>query len=349
MAKFNQMSTKKLNSILETSTDETEKAEIMAVLNARSQATSSAPNVSDADALSPEEQAVIGAANNENGADVPVADKKPAKATKMSEAERAELADKLRVECVNHKCQVVPFNSITWVDGVVASIIEEKRTNKVLYAVKTSDGRRVVKAFGSELIKIFDEVVEPEKKTFRKASKEKPEWMPEDIETAINELTPNVGKLVSYVETGALGKAVDNAKTVTGRIVSLVPNKRTQTILYRIELLADEASDGGTKKYAHKSSSCKDLAIEGRLDEVGQKINEAFVNRRSHEKSSTAYTAKTNEEKLIFAKEKLAKFEAKLEDTKMRVEKWKDEVAKYEDAIKEASTATEEQSDADLM
>lgn len=342
---YKQMSTKKLTSLLVATNDEATKKAIQKVLDARKAATT--PSTFEANELSPEEQAAINAANNSQN-ETETKPKKSAK-VKMTDEECKALADKLRVECVNHKCQVVPFNSINWVDGVVASIIEEKRTNKVLYAVKTDDGRRIVKAYGSELIKIFDEVVEPEKKSIRRSSKEeKPEWTPEEIEAAVKELIPNVGKLVSFAETGALGREIENAKTLTGRIVSLVPNKRTQTILYRIELASDD--ENAPKKYAHKISTCKTLAIEETLDEEGQKINDSFVKRRSGEKVGSGYTVKSPEEKLAFAKEKVAKFEAKFEDIKEKIEKWKAEVSKLEAQLNASSNNNTEEANAeDLM
>lgn len=355
---YKQLSTRKLNSLLIATKDEAEKAKIQEVLDARNQVSTAKPDVLNTgnDELSPEEQAAIDAATK-NDSDENSGTKTAARTpkVKMTEDERIALAEKLRTECVNHKCQVVPFNSIQWVDGVIASIIEEKRTNKVLYAVKTEDGRRIVKAYGSELIKIFDEVVEPEKKAFRRSNKEeKPEWTPEEIEAAVNELIPNVGKLVSFAETGALGKEIENAKTLTGRIISLVPNKRNQTVLYRIELNSEDAD--APKKYAHKVSTCKTLAIEEALDEEGQKINDAFVKRRSSEKNTSGYTSMTTEEKLVFAKEKVAKFEAKFDDIRARIEKWKNEVAKLEEIIKnsnenaaDAVTDTNNENEEDLM
>ena len=327
---YKQMSTKKLNSLLVATKDEAEKAKIQEVLNARQAAT--APKVlntekpSTDDELSPEEKAAIDAATANDATATTKKPKKEPKA-KMTDDERKALADKLRIECVNHKCQVVPFNSINWIDGVIVSIIEEKRTSKVLYAVKTDDGRRIVKAYGSELIKIFDETVEPEKRAHRTSpNEEKAEWTPDEIKAAVDELTPNVGKLVSYVETGALGKEIEGAKTLTGRIVSLVPNKRAHTILYRIELISEDGE--ATKKYAHKISTSKALVIEDTLDEEGQKINAAFVKRHSGEKASFGYTSKTPEEKLAFAKDKLAKFEAKLVNVKESIAKWQNEIVK---------------------
>ena len=52
-------------------------------------------------------------------------------------------------------------------------MIEEKRSNKVLYAIKTDDGRRIIKVHDSNLVRILDEVVEPEKKARARKAKDR--------------------------------------------------------------------------------------------------------------------------------------------------------------------------------
>lgn len=358
---YAQMPTKKLTALLETTTDETEKAAIEAVLTKRGQL---APK-NDAPAaeakgvdpeLSPEEQAAIDAANA-SGAEG--SESKPAKEKKAkpTDEERIALAAKLREEAVGHKCQVVPFNSITWVNGVVVSIVEEKRTNKCLYAVKADDGRRIVKAYGSELIKISDEVVElahaPRGGHAKK--EELPEWTAEEIEKAIQEVIGNVGKQISYVETGALGKEIENAPTILGRIVSLVPNKRNHTILYRIEIQpAEDAPEGTPKKYAHKVTTNSKLAIAEELDDEGKKINEAFIAR--HNGESKSYKAKTPEEALAIAEQQLKKAEANIEKWTAKINELKAKIGDTDDTGDAGAPAgdvdengSEEGSSEDLM
>lgn len=343
---YNQMSTKKLNALLETASDD-EKTAIQEVLDKRNAASAGA-GAQNGSELSEEEKAAIAAAEAENGgtAEQPA---KPAKekAPKMTDEEREALAEKLRAEAVDHKCQVVPFNSIEWVDGVIVAIIEEKRTNKVLFAIKADDGRRIVKAHDSQLIKILDETVERAKRT-RGARKsddaaEASDWTDEEIEAAINEVVGNVGKTVSYPEAGAYGQIAENAATVTGRIISLVPAKRSKSILYRIEL--DQDDKDAPKKYAHKVSTLDSLEIAEELDEVGQKINDAYVARRNREPS--APKEKLNE-KQVFDKAttNLAKAEEALEKAKALVEKRKVELDKakeaYNAAIAEGKTFEDE-------
>ena len=344
---FKQMSTKKLNALLETASDE-EKAQIQEVLNARNAASAGAGAGAPAEGgeLSEEEKAAIAAAEAEAGTKPENEAPKKEKAPKMTDEERAALAEKLRVEAVDHKCKVVPFNSIEWVDGVIVSIIEEKRTNKVMFAVKTDDGRRVVKAHDSQLIKILDETVERAKRTRGSHKSENggtdEPWTDEEIETAIKEVIGNVGKTVSYPEAGAYGQIAENAATVTGRIVSLVPSKRSKSILYRIEL--DQEDANAPKKYAHKVSTLDTLQIAEELDEVGQKINEAFSARR-YKEPTEAKPAKNEKEAFEYATEMLEKAKVQLEKAKQIVEKREAALAKakevYEAAVAEGKTFDE--------
>lgn len=323
---YAQMPTKKLNALLKSVTDENEKAAIEQVLAKRGQLASgdNAPATMNPNAeLSAEEQAAIDAAN---GTDADASEKQAANTKKAkvkpTDEERAALAAKLREEAVGHKCQVVPFNSIEWVNGVIVAIVEEKRTNKCLYAVKADDGRRIVKAYGSELIKISDETVELTRTPRGKSSKEElPEWTHEEIEKAVQEVISNVGKQISYVETGALGAEIENAPTILGRIISLVPNKRNHTILYRIEIQpAEDAPEGTPKKYAHKVTTNDKLAIAEELDYEGKKINEAFIARRNGERKTP--TAKTPEEALAIAEQQLKKAEEHKAKAEASIEKW---------------------------
>lgn len=326
---YAQMPTKKLNALLETVTDEKEKAAIEKVLAKRGQFASSndAPaTVNPNTELSAEEQAAIDAAN---GTDADASEKQAANTVKKvkvkpTDEERAALAAKLREEAVGHKCQVVPFNSIEWINGVIVAIVEEKRTNKCLYAVKANDGRRIVKAYGSELIKISEEVVELTRapRGHNGTSKEElPEWTHEEIDKAVQDVIGNVGKQISYVETGALGAEIENAPTILGRIVSLVPNKRNHTILYRIEIQpAEDAPEGTPKKYAHKVTTNDKLTIAEELDDEGKKINEAFIARRNGERKTP--TAKTPEEALAIAEQQLKKAEEHKAKAEASIEKW---------------------------
>lgn len=350
MANFKQMSTKKLNSLLaDVNTSVEDKAAIEEVLKTRNAVSAGA----EAPALSAEEAEAIAKAEGEAApAKAKPATKKAE--NKMTDEERTALAEKLRAEAVNHRCEVVPFNSLEWVPGVVASIIEEKRTNKVMFAVKTDDGRRIIKSHDSQLIKILDEVVEIAKKvrSNKKTQLDEngnpiegstmAEWTEEAIEEAVKEVIGNVGKTISYPEAGAYGEVVEGAPIVTGRIVSLVPNKRQQTILYRIEL--DQPNEDGSKKYAHKVTTNENLKIAETLDEAGQKINDSFTARRYKEVApKVAMTPeeafKTAEASLNKAKEAVAKAQATLEKRQAAYDEAK---AAYEASLKENESTQED-------
>lgn len=354
---FKQMSTKKLNALMETASEE-DKALIQEVLDTRAAAKIGAEAPAQSSELSEEEKAAIATAEAESGAAKPEEKKAGApKKEKMTNEERIALVEKLRVEAVDHKCRVVPFNSIEWVDGVVVSIIEEKRNNKVLYAVKTDDGRRIVKAYDSKLIQILEETVERAKRTRGSHTPKldadgnpiediQEPWTDEEIEAAIQEVIGNVGKTVSFPEAGAYGQVAENAATITGRIISLVPAKRTKTILYRIEVDQPDAEENAPKKYAHKVSTLDTLEIAEELDEIGATINEKFRARRYNE---AAPKEKMNKkQRFDFATNNLAKAKAALEKQQQLVEKREKELEAariaYEEAVANGETFPEEES-----
>ena len=142
--KFLQMTTKKLNALLATASDEDKKA-IEAVLAAREQAqASAAPAVLEATAeetpaapasdeetqLTPEEEAALKAAEENGGVNPMYTGRTAERKPKASDEERHALAEKLKAEVVNHRCQAVPFNTAEWVNGYIAGVIEEKRGNQ---------------------------------------------------------------------------------------------------------------------------------------------------------------------------------------------------------------------------
>ena len=334
------MSTKKLNSLLETANDE-DKAKIEEVLNKRSNAVAT-PEVDDETATE--------AVENDQTENVEANDEAQAKAAKMTDDDRHALAEELRATVLNHRCEVVPFNTIEWVPGTIVGIIEDKRSNKVMYAVKTDDGRRIVKAYGTNLLRVLDETVEPAKRGRSNKATQLDEngnpintntdWTDEEIEESIKAVIGNVGKTISYPKTGALGVEVEG-ETETGRIVSLVPNKRQKTILYRIEV--DQLEGATEKKYAHKVTSNESLVLADELDEIGKTINEKFVARRYKETANVA--SLTPEEAFKAAEASLNKAKEQLERQKATVAKREEAYAKakeaYEASLLDGETTTE--------
>lgn len=372
--KFSQMTTKKLNALLATASDEDKKA-IEAVLAAREQAqapaapaapeataeeTPAAPASEEETQLSPEEEAAIKAAE-ENGGLNPLYNGSKAtqeKKPKMTDEERHALAEELKKN-VNHRCQAVPFNTAEWVDGYIAGVIEEKRSNKVLYAIKTDDGRRIVKVHDSNLVRILDEVVEPEKKARARKAKDpvdKVEWTPEAIAEEVNEVIGNIGKTVEfekYRTTDENGE--EHIEMVIGRIVAIVPDKRAQRLLYRISVPAPIEGNPLATKTMHKVVKAGGIKIAEEFDEEGAQLNAKYLERREAAATRTPFTPQDRvircEENVKKAEEKLQKAQEELEAKKKQLEDAKKELDEYfagqangETAEAPAETTAEEES-----
>ena len=354
--KFLQMTTKKLNALLATASDEDKKA-IEAVLAAREQAQApAAPAAPEATAeetpaneeetqLSLEEEAAIKAAE-ENGGLNPLYNGSKAtqeKKPKMTDEDRHALAEELKKN-VNHRCQAVPFNTVEWVDGYIAGVIEEKRSNRVLYAIKTDDGRRIVKVHDSNLVRILDEVVEPEKKIRARKAKDpvdKIEWTPEVIAEEVNEVIGNVGKTVEfekYRTTDENGE--EHIEMVVGRIVTIVPDKRAQRLLYRISVPTPIEGNPLATKTMHKVVKAEGLKIAEEFDEEGAQLNAKYLERREASAIRNPLTAQDRvircEENVKRAEEKLQKAQEELEAKKKQLLDAKKELDLYPGQVNEA-------------
>lgn len=349
------MATKKLNALLATASDEDKKA-IEAVLAAREQAQASVPEetqpeetqpeVADSaqesgdteNPLTPEEEAAIKAAE-ENGGINPMGGSSKAaqeKKPKMTDEDRHALAEELRKN-VNHRCHAVPFNAVEWVDGYIAGVIEEKRSNRVLYAIKTDDGRRIVKVHDSGLVRILDEVVEPEKRAYARRAKDpadKVEWTPEVIAEEVNEVIGNVGKPVEfekYRTTDENGE--EHVEMVIGRIVAVVPDKRAQRLLYRISVPAPIEGNPLAMKTMYRIVNAGGLKIAEEFDEEGARLNAKYLERREAAAIRAPFTLQDyvirREESVRRAKEKLQKAQEELEAKKKQLEDAKKELDEY--------------------
>ena len=357
--KFSQMTTKKLNALLATASDEDKKA-IEAVLAAREATAEETPASEEETQLSPEEEAAIKAAE-ENGGLNPLYNGSKAtreKKPKMTDEDRHALAEELKKN-VNHRCQAVPFNTAEWVDGYIVGVIEEKRSNKVLYAIKTDDGRRIIKVHDSNLVRILDEVVEPEKKARARKAKDpadKVEWTPEAIAEEVNEVIGNVGKTVElekYRTTDENGE--EHIEMVVGRIVAIVPDKRAQRLLYRISVPAPIEGNPLATKTMHKIVKAEGIKIAEEFDEEGAQLNAKYLERREAAATRTPLTSQDRvircEENVKKAEEKLQKAQEELEAKKKQLEDAKKELDEYlagqangETAEAPAETTAEEES-----
>ena len=348
--KFSQMTTKKLNALLATASDK-DKVEIEAVLAAREQAQASVSGETQSEVanfvqefedtenpLTPEEEAAIKAAEENNGVN-PMSNSSKAtleKKPKMTDEECHALAEELKKN-INHRCQAVPFNTVEWVDGYIAGVVEEKRNNKVLYAIKTDDGRRIVKVHDSNLVRILDEVVEPEKKARARKAKDpadKIEWTPEAIAEEVNEVIGNIGKTIEfekYRTTDENGE--EHIEMVIGRIIAIVPDKRAQRLLYRISVPTPIEGNPLATKTMHKIVKAEGIKIAEEFDEEGAQLNAKYLKRREAAATRTPFTLQDRvircEENVKKAEEKLQKAQEELEAKKKQLEDAKKELDEY--------------------
>lgn len=370
--KFSQMTTKKLNALLATASDEDKKA-IEAVLAAREQSQVSVPGETQFEVansvqefedtenpLTPEEKAAIKAAE-ENGGINPMSNSSKAtqeKKPKMTDEDRHALAEELKKN-VNHRCQAVPFNTIEWVDGYITGVIEEKRSNRVLYAIKTDDGRRIVKVHDSNLVRILDEIVEPKKRVHVHKAKDpvdKVEWTPEAIAEEVNEVIGNVGKTVEFEKYRTADEnGEEHIEMVIGRIVAIVPDKRAQSLLYRISVPTPIEGNPVATKTMHRVVKAEGLKIAEELDEEGAQLNAKYLERREAIATRTPFTLQDRvircEENVKKAEGKLQKAQEELEAKKKQLENAKNELDEYlagqanrETAEAPAETTAEEES-----
>lgn len=149
-------------------------------------------------------------------------------------------------ENVGHRCKVVPFNTAEWVDGHIAGVQTDARTGKILYIIKTDDGRRLVKMVDSKLLKIATETVEVKPK--REA---RTEWTEEELHALIMTQSSKIGLPVTFTS---------GEQTREGRIVGLTPDRRTSTLLLKIK-----CADG---TIAHKVHDSKDVDYQHPDDEA---------------------------------------------------------------------------------
>ena len=207
---FEKLTTKKLNALLNSASEE-EKALIQAELDKRSEAQAAVTSAQgegyyeraakgkdhyemEASELSPEEQAIIEAAEAEEKEG-----KATSKKTNLSltpeeiEARKAEMT-----ENIGHVVKVMPNGEVEWMEGYIAGVQHDKRSNVCMYIVKVN-GKTVRKAYGAKSLIITEEVkeiVKAEKKVrVSKATGEaKAKRTYEEAEELRENAKPNVGR-----------------------------------------------------------------------------------------------------------------------------------------------------------
>lgn len=321
------MTTKKLNAMYATASDEEKQAiaQELAEREAAQTAEAKPQEYNNPDYTpTPEDEAAWAEAEKNGG-------KVPTKA-RRTEEELLLLAEQLK-DKVGHRCvAVVPAIGPEKLTGTIIAVVANKSAAQAFYTIKLDNGKKTSKAWDSPLIEILEEVVEVADK--RTSTKKKEEWTDESLKTLMDSLSCNIGKLVT-LEDGR-----------QGRIISLVPDKRTQVLMYRISV--DGTTEDGQKvtTMAYRVYTSTGITIEADFDEDGKALNDKYVARREKAANKVEKEPTDPREKLATAKLALEKAETSLAKAQELVEKRRKaveaaeaEVAKLKES--EAAEATE--------
>lgn len=329
---FATMTSKKLTALLETA-NEADAAEIKKILEARGQKVESTE-----EAPAPAAEAPAAPAAEEQKAETkaaPAAETEEEKAAreKAEEEAREALTAELKEKNVGHKCKVVPFGQIEYVEGTIIGVMHDKRNKKVMYAIRLADGRRILKSHGANYFEILEEV--------NTEATVKAKRAPRTSTGTKKELDPNwdakaeAAKHFEYV-----GKLITVDENTDARITAIVPDKRSQRILYRAEYEIEKVVDDKTEvetKVIHKTSS-EELIASLKSDDKTAKLNAKYVKRQEEAAKREPSTPKTYEQKLADMDARITKVQ---ETLKKLQEQRAEMVAKHEAAEAEAEKPAE--------
>lgn len=314
--KFAQMSTKKLNALLETANEE-DAAAINAILESRNAKQAAAAPEENPAELSEEEKQAIAAAEQEAPSDA-MTESKANKvggrkaSPKMSEEELEALLAEAKNN-VGHRCEVTLPGTAIKVNGTILTTLKDKRAMQVYYQVETDavddmESRKIYKKATSPDITVLDEVVELKKKTSSKVrvAKEKMEAGEWEAESSA----------VREVAAENIGKTVDLGEGRTGRIVNLLNDKRSCGLYYRIEFTDENELKKTTHKIINYTKNDQGqyvleplVGMSAEFDEKGLEVNKAFQERKTREPRK----ALTPEEKVLACEEAVKKARISLE------------------------------------
>lgn len=222
---------------------------------------------------------------------------------------------------VAHKCQVLCTNiSTDWLEGVITGVNKNTKMGTAYFSIKLESGKIVTKVYGSNTIKISDEVVEIKKASRARVAKEP--WTPEVLTELVRKYSAKVGAMLT------------KSDGTVGRIISIVPDKRSQSILFKLKVVNEEGVASTAFCVANSASTGYTIAED--FDEEGDAINEKYISR--FEKAA-AKKAVTPEEKLAAATADLEKAVAALEKAQALVETKRTALAKLQDELMKGSEA----------
>ena len=304
---FEKLTTKKLNALLNSASDE-EKALIQAELDKRSEAQAAANSAEEAQynsngkghyemeasELSPEEQAIVDAAEAEEKAG-----KATSKKTHLSmtpeeiEARKAEMT-----ENVGHVVKVMPNGEVEWMEGYISGVQHDKRSNALMYIVKV-DGKTVRKAYGAKSLIITEEV-----KEIVKAEKK----------VRTSKATGEVKAKRTYEEAEELR---ENAKPNVGRY-AMLPVGEEKVKVYANGIMLDKRSNAVLFAFKNEEGKTLYKAVDNQAIEWLDEWNEK--KRESASAPKATLNPKQKHEdlavKLAKAEEAAAKAQAKVEELK---------------------------------
>jgi hypothetical protein len=211
---YAKMSQKSLLALLgNNETTEEEKAAIQEVLDARAQ---------EAAGISQETPTVV-----EVDADDAEPSEDETKAKEAQVAARQAVVDGMR-EMIGHKAQVVPFNTATWVTGVVTGVLDDQRAKNPLWIVKDLESGKIIrKAFGSDLIKVSETEKVAIPKNVR--SQKGVEYTEKQIMEQLADAYQQIGKYAEIVEFNNKDGEVTKAL-----IIGAMHEKRSNRVMYRM-------------------------------------------------------------------------------------------------------------------
>lgn len=313
---FATMTSKKLNALLETA-NEADATEIKKILEARGQKFENSETPTAEAAETTAEAPTTEAA--ETAAPAVETEAEKAAREKAEEEAREALAAELKEKNMGHKCKVVPFGKIEYMEGTIIGIMHDKRNKKVMYAIRLADGRRILKSHNAEYFEIFEEVnTEATAKRAPRASGTKKELDPNwDAKAEAAKHFEHVGKLITIDEN------------TDARITAIVPDKRSQRILYRAEYSIERVVDDKTEvetKVIHKTSN-EELIAALKTDDRTAELNAKYVKRQEEAANREPSTPKTYEQKLADVDARIAKVQ---ETLKKLQEQREDMIAKHE-------------------
>lgn len=214
---------------------------------------------------------------------------------KPTDEELKVLREELEAMALNHKARVFPFGEMAWVNGYVKSVTIEPRAKKVFYVIRTDDGRDVRKVYGSKGLEILDEMADAPIKVRRTSNNEPRElWDAQKWDEKIREFVPAIGMWLE-----------------DGKIVSLVPDRRVNMLLLRIETTDVD----GNKKISHKSSAQLDwsaLVPDEKSEELSNAWLERYEKRLATEPKEKVSKRAKLEEQITKLEERLAKLKEEL-------------------------------------